>query len=135
MRDRFVIDTAFKVVEQQQGCLHAVSSFMCAFVVNTDKPVYLTDGPTGASTCLGAEVPIPCCVVAMLYVTVRQTWPAKRGEGGGLSLLGWLLGGSRLGMETFFSSADLALSEGGLSLLGWLLGGLEAEYWNFIWPG
>ena len=68
MRDRFVIDTAFKVVEQQQGCLHAVSSFMCAFVVNTDKPVYLTDGPTGASTCLGAEVPIPCCVVAMLYV-------------------------------------------------------------------
>ena len=29
----------------------------------------------------------------------------------------------RLGMGIFFSWADLAHSEGGLSLLGWLLGG------------
>ena len=42
---------------------------------------------------------------------------------GSLSLLGWLLGGYRLGMRIFFSWADLAHSEGGLSLLGWLLGG------------
>ena len=40
-----------------------------------------------------------------------------------MSLLGWLLGGQRLGMGIFFGSADLAHSKGGSSLLGWLLGG------------
>ena len=70
--------------------------------------------------------------ICQASATVRQTWPAKRGEGGGLSLLGWLLGGSRLGMDIFFSSADLALSEGGLSLLGWLLGGLRLGMGIFL---
>ena len=41
----------------------------------------------------------------------------------GLSLFRCLLGGKGLGMEIFFSWADLAHSEGRLSLLGCLLGG------------
>ena len=43
-------------------------------------------------------------------------------DAGGLSLLGCLLGGKRVGMGTFFSSADLAHIEGGCILVGWLLG-------------
>ena len=51
------------------------------------------------------------------------SWADLAHSKGGLSLLGWLLGGQRLGVGIFFSWADLSHSAGGLSLLGWLLGG------------
>ena len=50
----------------------------------------------------------------------------------GLSLLGWLLGGKKLGMGIFFSWADLTHSEGSLSLFGVVAGWIEARYGNPI---